>query len=289
VTATLALVLIHNAGLCIVSFAMCAGAIWELYTVARDYYQDDLFVGMVCDPKNKIYGSGLIFWSYVYYLTKFWEVCHSSDGASQYSSIMQMLDTYILALKKKPLTFLQMYHHFIVVILCWVLLDSGWPLQWVAVVANTTVHVFMYYYFSLSAIGITVWWKKVCLCTISSLFITFLVPHRRTALAVLDCLHAHPSVDVSLLHQLPLDVRLCSNRASAHMCRSEFPFFDYDESVCPGKVSAIYFSQGINVSFLYLFGAFYISSYLTKKPEAKDGKAKDGKAKDSSKKAKKQE
>ena len=73
-----------------------------------------------------------------------------------------MLDTYILALKKKPLTFLQMYHHFIVVILCWVLLDSGWPLHWVAVVANTTVHVFMYYYFSLSALGVNVWWKKVC-------------------------------------------------------------------------------------------------------------------------------
>ncbi len=34
------------------------------------------------------------------------------------------------------------------------------PLHWVAVVANATVHVFMYYYFSLSALGVNVWWKK---------------------------------------------------------------------------------------------------------------------------------
>ena len=66
--------MIHNAGLCIASFAMCAGSIWELYQVVVQHYQDDSFVGLICDPKNKIYGTGFVFWSYLYYLSKFWEV-----------------------------------------------------------------------------------------------------------------------------------------------------------------------------------------------------------------------
>ncbi len=52
-------------------------------------------------------------------------------------------------------------------------------------------------------------------------------------------------------------------------CRSEFPFHAYDESVCPGNVNVVFFSQAINVSFLYLFGAFYIKSYLTKPADSK--------------------
>ena len=31
----------------------------------------------------------------------------------------------------------------------------------IGLLANTVVHVFMYYYFALSALGINVWWKKV--------------------------------------------------------------------------------------------------------------------------------
>ena len=49
-----------------------------------------------------------------------------------------MLDTYILALKKKPLTFLQMYHHTIIVVMCWTWLHWGWPLHWYAVVQFIT-------------------------------------------------------------------------------------------------------------------------------------------------------
>jgi hypothetical protein len=41
-----------------------------------------------------------------------------------------MMDTYILALKKKDLTFLQMYHHTVIVLLCWSWLEAGWPLHW---------------------------------------------------------------------------------------------------------------------------------------------------------------
>ena len=54
-------------------------------------------------------GSTLGFWSYMYYLSKFYE----------------MIDTVVLALKKKPLEFLQMYHHASIVMLCWSWLHGG--------------------------------------------------------------------------------------------------------------------------------------------------------------------
>ena len=37
----------------------------------------------------------------------------------------------------------------------------------IGIVLNTLVHVFMYYYFSLAALGKTVWWKSVrALCIV---------------------------------------------------------------------------------------------------------------------------
>ena len=52
---------------------------------------------------------------------------------------LQMIDTYILALKKKPLTFLQMYHHTIIVVLCWSWLATGWSVHWFG--CNRTVPI----------------------------------------------------------------------------------------------------------------------------------------------------
>ncbi len=78
-----------------------------------------------------------------------------------------MLDTYILALKKKPLTFLQMYHHTVIVLMCWSWIQSGWSMHWfviwglllfsfnqfifnrIGIVANTVVIIFAFKFSSL--------------------------------------------------------------------------------------------------------------------------------------------
>lgn len=54
-----------------------------------------------------------------------------------------------------------MYHHSVIVLLVWSWLESRWTTHLVGVLLNTLVHIFMYYYFSLAALGYTVWWKKV--------------------------------------------------------------------------------------------------------------------------------
>ena len=46
--------------------------------------------------------------------------------------------------------------------------------------------------------------------------------------------------------------------------------------MCAGAFYVSFFSQAVNVSFLYLFGSFYVVNYLSK-PKGKDVKPKDGK------------
>lgn len=72
----------------------------------------------------------------------------------------ELLDTVLLVVKKRPLSFLHVYHHCVVLILFWAYNQSRMIISWVLVVANSLVHVAMYGYFTASTFGVTVWWKK---------------------------------------------------------------------------------------------------------------------------------
>lgn len=65
-----------------------------------------------------------------------------------------------MVLKKRRLNFLHVYHHCIVIPLFYVYMSTNMVCQWILVVANSFVHVLMYYYYALATIGKTVWWKK---------------------------------------------------------------------------------------------------------------------------------
>lgn len=43
---------------------------------------------------------------------------------------------------------------------------------------------------------------------------------------------------------------------------STFPFLEFDSSECAGETWVVTFAQTVNVSFLFLFGQFYVSNYL---------------------------
>ncbi|MCO5560317.1 hypothetical protein L7F22_013929 [Adiantum nelumboides] len=64
----------------------------------------------------------VFFWSYVFYLSKFYE----------------LLDTFIMILKRRPLTFLHVFHHAIVVFF-W--LQYAQSLQIIALLTITLVHM----------------------------------------------------------------------------------------------------------------------------------------------------
>ena len=74
-----------------------------------------------------------------------------------YTKYLDLFDTIFFVLRKKQshLTFLHLYHHFMVPLLGWVTLKLGPTCQPIGVFAilNTLVHTIMYSYYALSAFG----------------------------------------------------------------------------------------------------------------------------------------
>eukprot|EP01018_Ginkgo_biloba_P019514 Gb_31554 [translate_table: standard] len=102
----------------------------------------------------------VFFWSYVFYLSKYYE----------------FVDTIILVLRKRPLTFLHVYHHAVVVVMCFLWLEYSQSLQIIALITNALVHTLMYTYYFLCSIGYPPPWKKlVTNCQIVQFLFSFLV------------------------------------------------------------------------------------------------------------------
>ncbi|OLY85759.1 putative elongation of fatty acids protein 1 [Smittium mucronatum] len=100
----------------------------------------------------------------------FWSIC-DRDAWTQKLELLyyinymikwiEFIDTFLLVLKKKKTPFLHVYHHSMTMILCFTQLEGTTSVSWVPVTINLLVHVIMYYYYYLTAIGVRVWWKKL--------------------------------------------------------------------------------------------------------------------------------
>jgi hypothetical protein len=99
---------------------------------------------VLCFPQGTRAAGPVFFWSYVYYLSKFYE----------------LLDTLIFILKRKTLSFLHVFHHATVIVMCYFWLQFVQSLQIVALLTNTAVHVIMYTYYFLCSINRPPSWKK---------------------------------------------------------------------------------------------------------------------------------
>jgi len=131
---------LHNIILCLGSLAMFVGCVKEALAV----FQKGGVEPLLCDSKATALTDPMLFWVYMFYVSKFYE----------------FIDTYIIILRKKPLIFLHVYHHFITAILVFVGLYGDIPAQWLTLSLNTLVHVFMYFYYLVQSLGRDVWWKK---------------------------------------------------------------------------------------------------------------------------------
>lgn len=171
------LVQIHNLFLTLLSLGLLVLYVEELVPILSKgglYYA-------VCDEKAWTQRLEVLY--YLNYLTKW----------------IEFTDTVFLALKKKPLQFLHVYHHTLTMVLCFTQLNGTTSVSWVVITLNLFVHVIMYFYYFLASCGIHPWWKKyvttlqivqfvidlgfVYYCTyqlIASRYYPTLLPHRGT-------------------------------------------------------------------------------------------------------------
>jgi hypothetical protein len=128
---------VHNLALAIFS-AVCAYNSWPI--VLQHLWQRG-FMATYCDPDGTLWNAaGFGAWSTIFYISKYYE----------------FLDTWILVLKGKEASFLQVYHHSGIVLAMWggVASQSAWLLF--VVLLNSVIHTLMYTYFFIKTI-----WPKV--------------------------------------------------------------------------------------------------------------------------------
>ncbi|KAL1211851.1 Elongation of fatty acids protein 3-like [Cardamine amara subsp. amara] len=134
---------IHSLILCLLSLIMAVGctlSITSSHTTAR-------FLHAICFPVDVKPNGPLFFWAQVFYLSK----------------ILEFGDTVLIILGKSihRLSFLHVYHHATVVIMCYLWLRTRQSMFPVGLITNSTVHVIMYGYYFLCAVGYRPKWKRL--------------------------------------------------------------------------------------------------------------------------------
>lgn len=123
----------HNLALAAFS-AVCAYNSWPI--VMQHLFHRGIF-DTFCDVDGSLWGAqGLGAWITIFYVSKYYE----------------FLDTWILILKGKEASFLQIYHHTGIVLSMWggVLSQSAWLL--VLLLLNSVIHTMMYTYFFIKTV-----------------------------------------------------------------------------------------------------------------------------------------
>mmetsp|Transcript_30421 Transcript_30421/g.70043 ORF Transcript_30421/g.70043 Transcript_30421/m.70043 type:complete len:256 (+) Transcript_30421:68-835(+) len=133
----------HNFCLSYASLVMCAGTAYELW---RRYTTTGTAEWFFCEALDTQTTGPLFFWSYVYYLSKYWE----------------LFDTVLVMLQKSkvPHMKLQIYHHAAVVPMAWFWCQYQQSLQWGGLLFNTFVHILMYSYYCCRVMGWKTPWKR---------------------------------------------------------------------------------------------------------------------------------
>eukprot|EP01084_Bolivina_argentea_P045142 83091_1 len=207
---------VHNLILCVWSAIMFIGVIYNLgYHI---FVNNRSISYLVTDPNLEVYES-LQFWFYIYYLSKYYEI----------------IDTFILILKKKSLIALHVWHHAVMMYLGWLWTDSKWTLVWYGMAFNTFVHVLMYYYYFVSTFGIRVWWKR-----------------HLTKLQLIQFFTVFTFIFYWFSQCLKIE--------------NDWRNYNYmvGDIYCSGNYTrpwVIVISQIVNITFLALFGNFYYQAY----------------------------
>ena len=201
-------VTLHSAFLCAVSFLLLLGFVLILAEKVQLYTPWE----MICSDDFHEDGRLQTLY-YLNYLVKWYE----------------LLDTVILVLRKKEVIFLHEYHHAATLFLCWIQLDQHSTVQWVPITMNLLVHVVMYYYYTLAALKIQVWWKK------------YLTQFQ--------------------IVQFVIDIAACVYASSHEPVVGPLGLGWLNRPHCNGTLKGATWGVGIIFSYLVLFVGFYFTTY----------------------------
>ncbi|KAL6055313.1 Sphingomyelin synthase-related protein 1 [Balamuthia mandrillaris] len=200
---------VHNLFLCLLSLLMAVGVVAALIPIVRNYGWSQIYCdeGHAYADRNSpsLARGSLAFWCYVFYVSKYYE----------------MIDTLLLVLKKKNLEFVHVYHHFIVPYLFYFFCYTDTTGQWILVLNNSIVHVFMYYYYMVQTFGYQPWWKRY--------------------LTQLQIVQFFIDMSATWPHIIAIPI---------------LGVWD-----CRGHIWSVYFGQAVGLSFIFLFTSFYIRTY----------------------------
>jgi len=159
-----------------------------------------------------------------------------------YFKYIEFLDTVFLVLKKRPLTFLHVFHHSSTAFLAFVGFGAGVTGVWAAICLNLGVHVVMYYYYFAAAGGAKLWWKK-----------------HLTTMQILQFI-----IDIGLFHF----------GMYQHFAFTYWPHLPHYGD-CAGDTKTALFGGALITSFLGLFVKFYAQTYQ-RSPGSGSGKTRMG-------------
>lgn len=135
----------HSLVLCLLSLIMATGSALSILHQTPANHP----TWSICFPLGDTPRHGpMFFWGHVFYLSK----------------ILEFVDTLLILLsesRSRRLSFLHVYHHAVVVAMCYIWLAAPQSMFSEGVVTNSAVHVLMYTYYFMSALGYRPSWKKM--------------------------------------------------------------------------------------------------------------------------------
>ncbi|XP_051150946.1 uncharacterized protein LOC127265260 [Andrographis paniculata] len=150
---------VHNTILCALSVIMAVGC--ALSVIHQTPPGNPMWC--VCFPAGTEQRGPTFFWGHVFYFSK----------------VLEFVDTLLILLsgsRTRRLSFLHVFHHAVVVVMCYLWLAAPQTLFPVGVVTNSAVHVLMYGYYLLAALGHRPPWKRaVTDCQITQFLFGYLI------------------------------------------------------------------------------------------------------------------
>ncbi|GAV61128.1 ELO domain-containing protein [Cephalotus follicularis] len=133
--------ILHNINLLVLSFTMALGCTLSIFSHLPNVNY------IICFPKHTKPTGPLFFWTYIFYLSK----------------ILEFLDTLLIIFSNSinRLTFLHVYHHATVLVMCYLSLYTSESMFSLVLVTNSSVHMLMYTYYLSCALGVRPKWKRL--------------------------------------------------------------------------------------------------------------------------------